>query len=274
MAQMSDTGTTMYYDDLLKKYVAYVRMSFMNRRVIGRAEGATLDAPWPAPESIVWTNPGDSPSHDVYTNGKSLYPGTRTAHLLFPTIYERFSDTAFVRMMCSLEGKTWMQIPGGSKILDAGAEGSWDGGCVFAGNGLAEIAGDRVAFPYVGYRVPHKFPRLVRCGEVGFATWPKHRMCGLVADEEGEFVTTPLKSGGDTLKLNCDVRRNGFVKVEVVGADGRTIEDCDPIFGDQLAATTVKWKGDASLKGRASSGSGMTLRFRLRSAKLFSFEVA
>jgi hypothetical protein len=272
MAQMSDTGTTMYYDDVLKQYVAYLRMSFMNRRVVGRSAGASLDAPWPAPESVVWTDPSESPSFDYYTNGKSLYPGTRTAHLLFPTIYERFQDTAFVKMMCSIDGKQWMAMPGAEKILDAGPEGSWDGGCVFAGNGLAEIAGDRVALPYVGYRVPHKFPRLVRSGEVGFATWTKHRMCGLVADEEGEFVTTPLKSAsGDTLKLNCHVRRNGFIKVEVVGAQGQTIEECDPIFGDQLAAT-VKWKGDASLKGKAQGG--MTLRFRLRSAKLFSFTVA
>jgi hypothetical protein len=112
----------------------------------------------------------------------------------------------------------------------------------------------------------------VRSGEVGFATWQKHRMCALVADEEGEFTSTPLKSAaGDTLKLNCHVRRNGFIKVEVVGAQGQTIEDCDPIFGDPLAAT-VKWKGDASLKGKAQGG--MTLRYRLRSAKLFSFTVA
>ncbi len=81
MSQMSDTGTTMYYDQVLRRYVGYFRMSFMNRRLIGRSEGTALDAPWPAPEVVLWTDPADAPSHDYYTNGKSLYPGTKTAHV-------------------------------------------------------------------------------------------------------------------------------------------------------------------------------------------------
>ncbi len=272
MSHMSDTGTTMYFDEVLNRYVSYLRTSFMNRRVIGRSEGPTLDAPWPAPESIVWTGPDELPSNDYYTNGKSLYPGTRTMHLLFPTIYQRFSDTAVVRMMTSLEGKYWACPPGASTVLEAGPEGTWDGGCVFAGNGMAEIAGDRVALPYVGYPIPHKFPRLVRCGAVGLAVWPKRRLSAVVADEEGEFFTTPLKAAaGDTLRLNFAVRRNGFIKVAALGADGRTVENCDPLFGDRLDAT-VTWKGNPSLSGRAASAEGVTLQFQMRSAKLFSFE--
>src|SRR4029079_18108323 len=123
----------------------------MNRRVVGRSEGATLDEPWPAPETVCWTDPSESPSEDYYTNGKSLYPGTRTFHLLFPTIYERFSDSAIIRMLCSIDGKTWMHPAGRGTLLEQGSEGAWDGGCVFAGNGMAEIAGNRVALPYIGY---------------------------------------------------------------------------------------------------------------------------
>jgi hypothetical protein len=219
---------------------------------------------------VVWTAPGESPSHDYYTNGKSLYPGTRTMHLLFPTIYERFNDGTIINMLCSVEGKQWMSMPGGERIVASGPEGTWDGGCVFAGNGLAEITGDRVALPYIGYALPHKFPRLIRSGDVGLAVWPKARLCAIVADEEGEFFTTPLKPSGSTLKLNFQTHRNGFVKVEVVGRDGRKLGDCDPLFGDKLDAP-VSWKGDSSLG--AASGEGVTLRFRLRSAKLFSFQV-
>jgi len=88
MAQMSDTGTTMYYDDVLKKYVGYFRMSFMNRRVIGRRKAQPWTRRGPAPELVVWTDPAELPSNDYYTNGKSLYPGTKTAHLMFPTILQ------------------------------------------------------------------------------------------------------------------------------------------------------------------------------------------
>ena len=192
-------------------------------------------------------------------------------HLMFPTIYQRFSDTSVIRLLSSIEGKNWMRVPRGGTTVESGPEGSWDGGCVFAGNGLAEIAGDRVALPYIGYPIPHKFPRLVRCGEVGLAVWPKHRLSAVVADEEGEFFTTPLKSAGDTLRLNFHVKRNGFIKVAALGANGRTLHECDPLFGDRLDAT-VSWKGNSSLLGRAASAEGVTLHFRMRSAKLFSFE--
>jgi hypothetical protein len=267
MAQMSDTGTTMYYDEVLRRYVGYFRMSFMNRRVIGRSEGTTLDAPWPAPEAVLWTDPADLPSNDYYTNGKSLYPGTKTAHFLFPTIYERFSDTSIIRMVGSLDGKNWLCVPGGN-VVKQGIEGSWDGGCVFAGNGLAEIDGDRVALPYIGYALPHKFPRLERCGEVGLATWPSHRLSAIVSDEEGEFFTQPFKLAGDKLQLNFHARRDGYVKVEVVGQEGRALDDCDPLWGDRLRAL-VTWKGQPSI----SNSAGVTFRFRLRAAKLYSFEI-
>jgi hypothetical protein len=267
MSHMSDTGTTMYYDQVLRRYVGYFRTSFMNRRVVGRSECATLDEPWPAPETACWTDASESPSEDYYTNGKSLYPGTKTFHLLFPTIYERFSDSAIIRMLCSIDGKTWMFPAGRGNLLEQGPEGSWDGGCVFAGNGMAEIAGNRVALPYIGYGLPHKFPRLVRCGEVGFVVWQKQRLSAIVADEEGEFFTTPLSTPANTLRLNFHARRNGFVKVEIVGRNGRTIDDCDPLFGDSYDKT-VTWKGQSALNALG----GVTLRFRLRSAKLFSFE--
>lgn len=269
MAQMSDTGTTMYYDETLRRYVGFFRMSFMNRRVVGRSESPAVDVPWPAPEAVLWTDPRDLPSNDHYTNGKSLYPGTKTAHFLFPTMYQRFSDTSVVRMVGSLDGRNWMAIPG-KDVLEQGAEGTWDGGCVFAGNGLAEIAGDRVALPYIGYALPHKFPRLERCGEVGLATWPKHRLSALVADEEGEFYTQPLQLPGESLFLNFHARRDGYVKVEAVDQEGRSLDDCDPLWGDCLRAP-VCWKSQTALR---QSASGVTFRFRLRGAKLYSFEVA
>jgi hypothetical protein len=172
-------------------------------------------------------------------------------------------------MAGSLDGKAWMELPGGS-VLEPGVEGTWDGGCLFAGSGLAEIAGDRVALPYVGYALPHKFPRLERCGEVGLAVWPKQRMAAVVADEEGEFFTQPLRIPGEELRLNFHARRDGFVKVEVVDQAGHALEDCDPLWGDRLDAR-VSWKGNTRLgRGR---GETVTLRFRMRAAKLFGFEV-
>jgi hypothetical protein len=58
--------------------------------------------------------------------------------------------------------------------------------------------------------------------------------------------------------------------VGVAGKKGRRPEDCDLLVGDHLKAR-VTWKGDAALG--VPRGGKVQLQFRLRAAKLFSFEV-
>src|SRR5207245_3545992 len=143
---------------------------------------------------------------DYYTNGKCLYPGTRTAHLMFPTVYRRNVDSTAVRLAASLDGRLWEAVPG-PHVLEPGAEGGWDAGCLFAGFGLVNLPGDRVALPYGGYHLPHKFPRFAPQGEIGLAVWPRERLSALIADEEGEFHTTGLTVPGDLLALERQARR-------------------------------------------------------------------
>ena len=268
MGHVSDTGTTAYWDQSLQRYVGYFRMGVMGRRMIGRAETPDFRR-WPHPEMILWPNAEDPPWVDYYTNGRSLYPGTRTMHLMFPMIYHRNADTSVMRVASSLAGRIWNFLPGGP-ALEPGHEGDFDGGCIFPGAGLAEIPGDRVVLPYVGFAVPHKFPRLSELGEIAFAIWPKQRIGALVADEEGSFVTHSLLSEGNRLWLNFETRRSGSVSVQVEGVEGRTLADCDPLFGDQ-PMKQVTWGSKASLG--VKSGEPVRLRFHLRSAKLYSFEI-
>jgi hypothetical protein len=72
------------------------------------------------------------------------------------------------------------------------------------------------------------------------------------------------------LYLNFDVKRAGYIKVELEGVNGRKLADCDPMFGNALKKQ-VTWKGNASFG--VENGKPTSLRFRMRSAKLFSFEV-
>lgn len=268
MVHQSDTQTTVYYDAFLKRYVGYFRTLVMNRRAIGRAETQDLRQ-WPIPETVLWTHPDDDPADDYYDNSKSLYPGTQTMHLMFPTRYQRRVDGSALRVASSLDGAAWQWVPGGD-VLPGGPAGSWDGGCLFGGFGLTEISGGRVALPYGGYRHPHKYPRFGRMGQLGLAVWPRERLVALEAPEEGEFHTQALLLPGNKLLLNFATKPAGFIKVEVEDAAGRTLDDCDPLIGDQLK-TTVTWRSQSSLG--AQPGRSVVLRFRLRAAKLFSFEV-
>jgi len=128
-----------------------------------------------------------------------------------------------------------------------------------------------VGIPYVGYAYPHKFPRYdPHLGNIGLATWPKERLVALAADGEGEFWTTPLKAKGERLFLNFEAPRNGYVKVGIEGGDGRRIDNCDLLTGDQLKSE-VTWKGETGIG--VKPGGSFTLHFRMKAAKLYSFEL-
>lgn len=90
--------------------------------------------------------------------------------------------------------------------------------------------------------------------------------------EGGELLTKPLRFSGQRLEINFATSAAGMVRIAILGADssplpGFSLEDCEPIFGDELAHV-VKWKGQpdlASLAGRA-----VRLRFALSDADVFS----
>ena len=262
-----DTQTIMGWDALLHRYVCFTRTHQLGRRSIGRTETADIMR-WPVPEMILWTPADSDPADDLYCNSKSLYPGTKTMHLVFPTMYKRRVDGCALRMASSLDTVAWQWLPG--EVMQCGAEGSWDGGCFLGGCGLTEIPGDRVVLPYGGYVFPHKYPRFDRVGQIGFASWQKERLVALQADEDAEFWTPELSLPADTLHLNYEVKRAGYIKVEVEGVKGRGLEDCDALLGSSLKKQ-VTWKGNGSLGPK--NGKPVVLRFRMRTAKLFSFEV-
>ena len=120
-----------------------------------------------------------------------------------------------------------------------------------------------------GSRVPHKHPRRPPFGALGWATWRTGRLTALQAPREGAFALWPVKFKGRTVHLNFKTSPAGYVKVEASyeGAQGRTFEECDRLCGDHLDRV-VTWKGQSDI-GHAE-GSPVALRFRLRSAELYS----
>jgi hypothetical protein len=90
----------------------------------------------------------------------------------------------------------------------------------------------------------------------------------------GELVTKPLIFAGKRLTLNFSTSAAGCVRVELQRPDGQAIpgfslQDCPPLFGDELQRTVV-WRHGADV-GRIS-GQPVRLRFQLRDADLFSFQ--
>ncbi len=89
-------------------------------------------------------------------------------------------------------------------------------------------------------------------------------------DGFGEFWTVPLRLNGDRLFLNFDAKTPGYVKVGIEGLENRGVDDCDPLTGNHFKQP-VTWKGQASMG--IPKDAPVSLRFQMRSAKLFSFEI-
>jgi hypothetical protein len=267
---MSDTANNCYYDAQRGAYVAFVRTWVMGRRSIGRMESADFRR-FPLPETIRWPGADVGATDTWYGNGKTVYPGTTDYHLLFPHRWQIADDRFYVHLFTSPDGALW-SAPPDNLVLPPTTPGMWDSGAVSMGCGLVELPGGRVGGLYTGYRVPHKHPRRVPLGALGWAWWPRDRLVGLVADEVGEFSTWLLDVTGDTLHLNARTAHAGAVRVEVLGADrrplpGRTLADCDPITGDHPDAV-VQWRGDARLTPDGTQPLGFHVQ--LARAELFS----
>lgn len=93
--------------------------------------------------------------------------------------------------------------------------------------------------------------------------------------EGGEMTTRPFVVTGEGLDINYSTSAAGSLRVQVEDAQGGVVdgfgfEDCREIIGDQISrAVTWRAAGLASLRNKT-----VRLRFRLRDADLFSWQIA
>jgi len=268
MLHPSDTDTTVLWDESLGRYVMYTRMVREGRRWIGRAETEDF-CRWGPVEPVVWPRLDDPLDYDFYLNGYTRYPGLPAYQLMFPMVYHRYTERSEVRLYSSADGIAWNQVPGGP-VLEPGEPGEWD--CEFIGSGkdLVPFGADRVAIPYSGTCYPHKYPRwqpVWDAWQMGWAWWPRDRICALRADYEGEFCVELALPPRCEIRLNCRTAMAGEVRVGILGVEGRSTLDCVPVVGDHPAAV-VRWR-DGGYAG-PSDGQRAVLHFQMRAAELYA----
>ncbi len=270
VVQTSDTHNVCTYDVVRKKYVAYCRSWFFNRRTIGRMETDDFRH-FPLPEELFWPNAMMQPYDLWYANAKTIMPDTTDYHVMFPMRWSLPYDKFDFHLATSPDGVVWGFVPEGP-VCEPGPPGSWDEGVVAPGLGLVDLPGDRMGILVSGSPVPHKHPRRPPLGKLAWAWWPKGRLVALKAPLEGFFALHPLVFPGRTVRVNFRTTFTGYLKVEACGHDGkilpgRSFDDCDWLNGDQLDQV-VTWHGQADLGHPGDSP--VALRFRMRSAELFS----
>ncbi len=282
MILYSDSQNVVAYDTNRQSYVWFLKTQWYDgRRSIGRSETGDFRH-WPLAETIIHPGADLHPSDDWYTNGKTRYPGTTDHHFLFPALYHHAEDSSDIRAFSSIDTVSWTRIPGGA-ILPADDPRAWDAGFVTASIDLVPLPGGKVGLPYGGARYPHKYPRSRHTWDAmkrAYALWTKERITALIADEAGRFTTLPLLFDGRRLRLNYRTTQGGEVRVEAAESrrsgghskalPGRSFADCVPLAGDETDRI-VAWKTGEDFGHH--QGQPVTLRFRMRSASLFAFEI-
>ncbi len=289
VVEVTDTQLTAYYDEQLRKYVAYTRTWAagprspranlhgkrtwsLGRRSIGRSETSDFRE-FPLHHTILEPGPRLLPSQVLYTNGKTTIPGAPDHHLLFPSVWDMAIDRTSIHLATSHDGRLWHFLDG-SPVFETGPFGAFDGGVIFAHPNLVELADGRFVLPYTGYNVPHKYPRKLWKFAPGYAVWEKGRVVALEAPERGDFATVAVMPPGRRLRINALTDRAGSIRVEVADVYGkplpqRSFQLATPAFGD-LHWTPLTWNGQEDLGHE--DGSAIMLRFRLDHAKIFGLE--
>lgn len=269
----SDTDTTVLWEEHLGKYVMYTRMFENARRWIGRAEAVDFRE-WSPVAPVVWPGPAAPPDRDYYLNGYSRYPGLAEYQLMFPMVYQRFTERSDIHLFSSGDGVSWSEVPGGP-VIRPGAPDAWDSEFLGSGKDLMPFGPDRVAIPYSGTSFPHKYPRFQSVWDsfdMGWASWQRDRICAVVADGEGEFWTQPVLPAAGRIRLNYRAPTAGVIHVGIEGVDGRSAADCDPLTGDQIDRV-VTWGGAADPLTEVQ-GKPVTLHIRMRCAELFCLDLS
>jgi hypothetical protein len=283
----TDTQLVAYYDVTLGKYVAYVRdwlvgpqgLSNPNaafpswilpaRRCIGRSESNDFRK-FSLSELVAGPRLDMTPSQVLYTNCYTTIPNAPDAHMMFPAVWDTASDTTFIEVMSSHDGKLWSYLSN-SPVLETANFGEWDGGCVFASPNLIELPNGDWVLPYTGFNVPHKYPRVKATKSTGYAVWKKGRFSCIEAVEKGEFTTVGIVAKGAGIEINAKTKRAGSILVEVCDMQGnalpgRSFAESVPLCGD-LFRKRVKWKEHDNLG--VSAGDPVRLNIRMNQAEIY-----
>ena len=269
----SDTANTCHFDPIPGKYVAYVRTWVYGRRSIGRCESDDF-RDFTFPEQTFWPDASQAPHDTWYANGKTTMPNAPDYHLMFPMRWHLPTDHFDLHLASSPDNVMWGFVPGptrGEPVIAPGNVGEWDGGVVVPGQGLVDLPGNRTGLLYSATPVPHKYPRRIPFGGVGWATWTRDRIVALHAPVGASFSLWPLTFDGRTARLNYRTKMTGYLRVEarVDGQPlaGRAFADCDVVSGDETDRT-ITWRGKSDLGHQ--SGQAVALAFEMRNADLFA----
>lgn len=288
MPWYTDTQNVAFWDERLRRYVAYVRwnehlqvengkqVGSFDYRAIGRAETEDFSA---FPEPVKVHEPDfnriedeDQSGGGLYGTGAVKYPYAEDTYLIFPSAYHHTSDTLDVHLATGRDGVAfarWFE-----PFARLGTAGQFDARGLYIGPGLIAAA-DEVFLYYGGTPRSHDDGDQKEPGAIGRL---RVRRDGFVSQDaggdEGRLTTVPFAMPGGRLEINMDASSRGWLKVEILDASGHALWGYARAEADRLMfnglAQVASWRGAADLS--ALAGRQVRLRFIGQFVKLYGFQ--
>ncbi len=207
------------------------------------------------------------------------YPGDVSEGKTTDTKTRHKRDVMNFYIATSRDGDSWdlRWVYAGQPLVPRGPNGAFDKDIVLPASTIVTHAGKHWIY-YAGANERHGSGsvRFDRQHAIGLATLRLDGFVSLTArDRPGMVVTKPFKLDGDKLLINVDASE-GEVSVEILDAAGQPIAEYS---GDNAASRKKfdaidwfpRWKDTAKLSSLKNQI--VRLRFTLRNAKLYSFQV-
>lgn len=270
----ADSQYSAFWDAGRDAYVLYGRVGGRGR-AIGRAQ--SRDFSHFDPLQLALENEA---ARDLYNPAAVKYPGAANIYLMFPSVYDHKADTLEIHLAASRDGTKWNFPDRATPFIALAKAGQFDGGSLYMGQGLVQVR-DELWHYYSGSPLKHEeatLELLTKPANHRIYSRAKIRLDGYVSveagDDQGAFVTPPLRFKGNALALNVAVRVGGSVRVGLLDEAGRpfpglTPSDCVPITGDRVRHV-VAWNAKTRIASLAAHP--VCLSFQLTKADLFAFQ--
>lgn len=270
----ADSQYSAFWDAGQNAFVLYGRASGRGR-AIGRVQ--SRDFAHFEPLQLVLENES---ARDLYNPAAVKYAGAANAYFMFPSLYDHQSDKLEIHMAVSRDGIHWHFPDRTTPFIGLGPAGQFDSGSLYLGQGVVRVH-DELWHYYSGSPLKHEeanLPLMTNSANCRIYSRATIRLDGYVSveagDQEGCFVTPPLRFKGNALTLNVAVKPGGELQAGLLDEAGNPVPgltpaDCVPITGDHIRHR-VTWTSNASLTAQATRP--VCLAFRMTKANLFAFQ--
>jgi len=181
-----------------------------------------------------------------------------------------------VQLAYSRDGRTWHRLEDRRPVIPVGPKGSFDSGMIQMTANGAFMHDDEFIVYYTAANTTHGALVKDKNFTIARASWPRDRLVALQAkDKAGTIETRPFKLEGRRLEVNVDAE-DGWLQVEILDEAGKAIPGFSGKDAPEYEAVDnlrfkPAWKNHKDLS--VLSGKVVRVRFRLRGARLYAFQI-